>query len=451
MNHSVSRVIASVLAVLLMASLVFAPAVSADAYSTDSLEVALNIDGTDVSIKFCGSEDLLAILASMGEQDSAMNLNLYAGQVGLILELLPLLPEAYGIDAANLAGKLPGSVFAPDSGSAFALPQDVFEMLMSAADFGGEQAQQTSALDPEVLMAAAAALAGHFEAASEVISKNSAMSVSPAVLHLDYGDVNVSQVTVSVGPEAIGGAVKAMLSSMQGDEELKGLLVQVFDMVSGQLPENMAGADGADLLDSVWGSLEQLGDQAAELYVQMNLSVVLDMAMDQETEQPVAMGMTVSMEDNEVSVRATMLGNGALVQVNVNGESIGAQFTLDEMTDTGFTASIRLTQNEQEAAVLQFTLNMEESTFLASASVGAETHSVGGSILSGDDGSVIIRLDTVDGEPAPFSAAIVLRQDDTVEVPAYRDVLTMTEDEVSQLMQMGIELAQAFGLMEPAA
>lgn len=437
MKHSVNRAIALTLAVLLALSLVLAPAAKADAIATDSVELALSIDGADINVKLCGSAELFALLASMGQGGDNLALNLYLGECGLILDCIPILPQAYGIDLENFQENLAKSVFAPDSGSAYALPQEVYDALMSDPTNllallipGG--------LDMELIGTVLESLVMHSLSATQTMMDNVEYTMGPGTLHTDSGDIKVKQITVHISSEAYCTMMTSFIAELKEDTELKENCAALYDMVvaSGlvDVSEDMASASGSDVLDAVWENMDAIAEQICNLYTEQNISATASASLDQETEELLAFGETVTMGEQTMSIDVTVLENAVVVQITANEDNIGMQFSLDEDSDSAFVASIKLTANGQLAGTMRFALDKTAGTFEATADLDGQTASVGGSIIQQED-SLTIRLDTVNGQPAPFDAALILRQMDEISVPSYQDILTLGEEEFSRLLQ----------------
>ena len=124
------RLLALVMAVAMVFGLAVTASAADDAYSA---EVVVETQGLTISgkVAFSPADAALLMGANMlsGGQSFA-GINAYVSATALVLES-PFLKEVYGVEFATLAENLKTSIFAPDSGSQFALDEDTFQQLQS--------------------------------------------------------------------------------------------------------------------------------------------------------------------------------------------------------------------------------------------------------------------------------------------------------------------------------
>ena len=100
---------------------------------TYSAELVMSGKGTDISGKLAldSVQGVLAVLADMrSEGESVMSAAAYASAQALVVDSM-LIGGAYGANLTALAENLPGSIFAPGSGSAFALDEETYEQILA--------------------------------------------------------------------------------------------------------------------------------------------------------------------------------------------------------------------------------------------------------------------------------------------------------------------------------
>ena len=121
------RPLSVVLAIVLICALLPGAAAKAEEEPSYSAELALGDQTYRLSIDV--KNQVFALQAQLG----GSQLGLFASEDAFILQDTLLLGGVYGIDLKNLDKNLPGSVFAPDSGSVLALDQALDDFLMAPA------------------------------------------------------------------------------------------------------------------------------------------------------------------------------------------------------------------------------------------------------------------------------------------------------------------------------
>ena len=134
MHMKMTRNAARVLSVVMALAMVLAMAVPAGAESDAvSVELVLASEGIEASGKVTVSPDLVASVGArllLNGQTFADLTGYFSAQAAAVES--GFLDKTYGVDFATLAENLKTSIFAPDSGSRFALDQESFDQLQAA-------------------------------------------------------------------------------------------------------------------------------------------------------------------------------------------------------------------------------------------------------------------------------------------------------------------------------
>ena len=194
-----SRLLALLMALAMMLSLASAAFAATDAASA---EIIVSGDNFNLTGKLACSEEenALSMGASMTvDGENTVDLTGYFSTKALVL-VSTLLDAPYGIEYAKLAENLPDSVFAPDSGSQFALDQEGYDQLLErfsrVAAMGADAAElpDESGADISGLTDAIVALVPAFSQGIEAASKNMTMESSTGKLTINGTEVNVQTV-----------------------------------------------------------------------------------------------------------------------------------------------------------------------------------------------------------------------------------------------------------------
>ena len=134
-TNALSRVFAWAVAFALVFSLAAVPA-SAESGAL-SAELLISSEEMNVSGKVAldVEQAMLMISAVMTSGGDAFTNAIYLSPLAFIVES-DLVGGSYGLDLPALADNLPNSIFAPDSGSAFALDEETYSQIMEM--FSGE-------------------------------------------------------------------------------------------------------------------------------------------------------------------------------------------------------------------------------------------------------------------------------------------------------------------------
>lgn len=437
-----NRMFAMVLAFVMVFTLAVVPArsVGAESASSNSLEVNIDAEGTVFNGKlyFDMVNEAFAITGSMGYNgQTLMDAALYLGSAGLAVSGAPFLDQAYGIDLQNLTKNLPNSVFAPDSGSQLALDQETYDMLMSGPD-----ALVNSQIAPfsevmELLENGMSVLMPHWEAYTNSLKRNVQITAGPKTLNLPTGDVKTTTSTVSVTGEVVAEAATCLIDSLAGDAEAQAFLAQFYDlMVSSAIitpDENLQGVSGKDLFDTIFQNKEEFCQELTQAFIETNMTIACSAAIDQQTEELVSFGLEMTADGETVSLELVFANGTYYLDVADNGVHSKIVFCIQKDTKDQLVATLAVTEDGVETARIAFTWNKTAGTYKVTVADDTNIGAMTGTITS-DDTSTTITFDEIDGE-SMGNTYIKLSSSDPVTFPSYKDVLTMTEDEILQVVR----------------
>ncbi len=439
-----NRMVALVLAFVMAFTLAAAPArnVSAESASPDpsaSLEVNVDAGGTVFNGKlyFDMVNEVLAAVGSMGYGgQTVMDAALYLGSAGLAVSGTPFLDQVYGVDMQNLSKNLPNSVLAPDSGSQFALDQETYDQLMGGME-GALAPQITVTPDPELMEKGVNALMPHLETYMNVLMQNAQVAAGPKTLSLPTGDVKATASTITVNSAAIAEGMTALINGLAEDPEAQDALAQIYDeLVSSgtvTVSEDMQGVTGKQLFDTIFQNKDEFCQELTESLSASNATITGSAAMDQQTEELVSIGLEIAVDGESVGLELVFANGTYYLDVSDNGVHSKIVFCIQKNTESLLVATLAVTEDDVETARVSFNWNKDAGTYEVTVADETTTSTMTGTITS-DDTSTTITFDAIDGQ-SMGNTYIKLSSNDPITFPSYKEVLTMTEEEILQVVQ----------------
>ena len=405
------RATAAVLALLLICALCL-PGLTAraEAPASCSAELKLKLGGKDLQAKLSADPDhaLLALQAQFGDENSILDLGLFLGRKQIVLQDSLLLNGAYGIDLEKLAENLPNSVFAPDSGSALALDQALYDSLMAPA-----QGKDSSV----GIIGGAGGLVSAGSLASTLL-KNGKMKLSPGEVELESGTVKTTDTAIFFDTQGLAALA---------DKALTG--------VSGEAQGKLAG-----LLTSLLGSGEETGEDYASVrdaLIRADAQLSLSISLNKMTRQVVSVNAILSWEERTTDLRAIFTDNFCSLALTREGsEPLTATLYLDERSGSALAYRLCVTQGDTPGAQLRFRWDKAAGTYVFTAENGGQTDELTGTIQTSQD-TAVITVDTANGQQLG-DIQLTLRRNDHVTLPEYQDIITMDEGGILRLLQRAI-------------
>lgn len=421
-SQSAKRFAGAALALLLVCTLVM-PGLTAGAEAPSAYSAQLNmqVDGQDLSVKLWADLEN-QVFAAQGEADvegeTLAQLGLFISQTAFALQDSMLLGGTYGVDLTGLAENLPGSVFAPGSGSVLALPQPLYDALL------------TNEEDPSVgIIGGADGPTSLFVAGSltTAIMKSVNTKVAPGELVLDSGTIKTTETTITLDAKGMAKLAAALLNDLQENQDAMDALAKLLG-VDSITPEDLA--DGDKLQSELEDALTQAG-----------ASFTASTALDKQTKALVSCSATWTYEGETLDVQAVpAAGRCTLVRSGADGSSSTTGLEVEEDTDQAYALRFYVDQDGQLTSQLLFRWDKEAGTYVLTTQNGDQTDELTGTIQTGEN-SLVITADTANGQ-ALEGCSLTLRRDDPAQMPQFQDILSMSEDSILQVLHTAMTAAQ---------
>lgn len=446
-----ARVFSWVLALALVLSLAAAPAVTASADAgTYSAEVVFSANGVDISGKLAldTNQVLLGVLAAMtSEGQTLLDAAGYLGPQALAVDSM-LLGGAFGIDLATIAQNLPGSIFDPASGSAYALEQEAFDQIMSLLNGEFSQNNQTSNVNTDAVMESINVLAEAYSDIPQEIMGMMTIESSNASVVVNGKPVQVEQVRCTADAETSVAITAALIAPLQNNAQAQEALAVVIDEIAAASQQDL-GITGAELVQVIVSELPQQLPEAKEELAAEQFLVTSSVCISSATQMPVK--FSLELQDADENVVISLLMSEGLdffrLEVTEGSQTVSAlQFEIQENSDSAFVCEFAVIEGDTEDASLRFELNKAGKAFLVSITADGETHSISG-FYTLSDTLFSLTVDKLDGQEFGGTITLNLRSDDAIALPSFTEVTKMSEEEFTALVQTAMEAAESLSQM----
>ncbi len=437
-----SRLLALLMALAMMLSLASAAFAATDATSAEIIVSADNFNLTG-KLSYSEEENALSMGASMAvDGENTIDLTGYFSAKALVL-VSALLDAPYGIEYAKLAENLPDSVFAPDSGSQFALDQEDYDQLLElvsgAAAMGADAAElpDVSGVDISGLTDAIVALVPAFSQGIEAASKNMTMESSTGKLTINGTEVNVQTVKVQYGTASVIALYDAVLSAAKDDEAAQNAIATLIDLVNATGED--LGVTGAEFVQALVEHNQEMRDSMAEALGQYDIQCEVTASANEEGTALVEADVKLSMDGEPVEVKLQMSESLDYLRLDLNagGETAALAFAVTENSEDTLAFRFSVLSGEDEDAVV-YTQDKKAQTFdvsmVETVSGQTTTTTVSGHYVV-EENLLSLVVDTLDGQDMGGSVTLNLRTNDTLTVPSFTEITKLTEEELMNVFQ----------------
>lgn len=445
-----ARVFSWVLAFALIFSLAAAPAASADD-GTYSAEIVLSMEGTDISGKLAldTNQLLLGVLAAMAsEGETLMDGAAYLSAQALAVDSM-LLGGAFGIDLTTIAQNLPSSIFAPNSGSAYALDEDTYQQVMDVLTGKAiEQVQAPAAMDTSAVEEAAAVLMEAYSGIPEQVMALMTIESSNTSVIINSKPVQVQQIRCTADGDTSVSIVQMLLQPTIDSTQVQDALATLIDASAASSQQDL-GATGAEIVQALVQEFPAELEQARQKLVESGFSATSYACITADTQMPVKFALEVTSEGSTMALN--LLASDTLdyfaFQLVENGQVTAAlEFHVQENSENALVLRFSVQEEGTETAALGFELDKAGHAFLLSATADGETHSLSG-FYTISEGLFSLTVDKLDGQDFGGTITLNLRSNDTIALPAFTEVSTMSEEEFTALVETVTAVAESLSKM----
>ena len=437
-----SRLLALLMALAMMLSLASAAFAATDATSAEIIVSADNFNLTG-KLAYSEEENALSMGASMTvDGENTVDLTGYFSAKALVL-VSTLLDAPYGIEYAKLAENLPDSVFAPDSGSQFALDQEDYDQLLElvsgAAAMGADAAElpDVSGVDISGLTDSVTALMPALTTAFQAASQNMTMQTTTGKVSINGAEVNVQTVKVQYGTAAVAALVDSLLATAKDDEAVQNAMIALIDFLNAS--GNDMGVTGEEFVQAVVEQNQEMRDAVAEALADYDVAWEVYLSSNEDGTAPVELGFQMTLDGETVEVKLQMSESQDYFRLDLNagGETAALVFAVTENSEDALAFRFSVLSGEDEDAVVYtqdkkaqtFDVSMVETVFGQTTTTTVSGHYVV------EENLLSLVVDTLDGQDMGGSVTLNLRTNDTLTVPSFTEITKLTEEELMNVFQ----------------
>lgn len=437
-----SRLLALLMALAMMLSLASAAFAATDATSAEIIVSGDNFNLTG-KLAYSEEENALSMGASMtADGENTVDLTVYSGAKALVL-VSALLDAPYGIEYAKLAENLPNSVFAPNSGSQFALDQEDYDQLLElvsgAAAMGADAAElpDVSGVDISGLTDSVTALMPALTTAFQAASQNMTMQTTTGKVSINGAEVNVQTVKVQYGTAAVAALVDSLLATAKDDEAVQNAIIALIDFLNAS--GNDMGVTGEEFVQAVVEQNQEMRDAVAEALADYDVAWELYISSNEDGTAPVELGFQMTLDGETVEAKLQMSESldYLRLELNAGGETAALVFAVTENSEDALAFRFSVLSGEDEDAVV-YTQDKKAQTFdvsmVETVSGQATTTTVSGHYVV-EENLLSLVVDTLDGQDMGGSVTLNLRTNDTLTVPSFTEITKLTEEELMNVFQ----------------
>lgn len=437
-----SRLLALLMALAMMLSLASAAFAATDAASAEIIVSGDNFNLTG-KLAYSEEENALSMGASMtADGENTVDLTVYSGAKALVL-VSALLDAPYGIEYAKLAENLPNSVFAPNSGSQFALDQEDYDQLLElvsgVAAMGADAAElpDESSVDISGLTDSVTALMPALTTAIQAASQNMTMQTTTGKVSVNGAEVNVQTVKVQYGTAAVAALVDSLLATAKDDEAVQNAMIALIDFLNAS--GNDMGVTGEEFVQAVVEQNQEMRDAVAEALADYDVAWELYISSNEDGTAPVELGFQMTLDGETVEAKLQMSESldYLRLELNAGGETAALVFAVTENSEDALAFRFSVLSGEDEDAVV-YTQDKKTQTFdvsmVETVSGQTTTTTVSGHYVV-EENLLSLVVDTLDGQDMGGSVTLNLRVNDTLTVPSFTEITELTEEELMNVLQ----------------
>ena len=437
-----SRLLALLMALAMMLSLASAAFAATDATSAEIIVSGDNFNLTG-KLAYSEEENALSMGASMAvDGENTVDLTGYFSAKALVL-VSALLDAPYGIEYAKLAENLPDSVFAPDSGSQFALDQEDYDQLLElvsgVAAMGADAAElpDESSVDISGLTDSVTALMPALTTAFQAASQNMTMQTTTGKVSINGAEVNVQTVKVQYGTAAVAALVDSLLATAKDDEAVQNAMIALIDFLNAS--GNDMGVTGEEFVQAVVEQNQEMRDAVAEALADYDVAWELYISSNEDGTAPVELGFQMTLDGETVEAKLQMSESldYLRLELNAGGETAALVFAVTENSEDALAFRFSVFSGEDEDAVV-YTQDKKMQTFdvsmVETVSGQTTTTTVSGHYVV-EENLLSLVVDTLDGQDMGGSVTLNLRVNDTLTVPSFTEITELTEEELMNVFQ----------------
>lgn len=415
--------------------------VLASSYEQGSTELTAEMEGmgtAKVKIYTSAKKEASVIEANATYLDDDIDFTLYCTAKELALESKTLLgKKAYGLNLDKLSTNLPKSVFAPDSGSNYALPEEIYDVLLNAGNYTGnsknleKDAQET--------------LKSFMTELTKSLEKHGNVKKGSSTVSFGSSSKKCSAVNVEMDAKAMLNIASDLLKWAGSDKSLKTFLKTYATEYSDLLESS--GIDMEDFVEDFYDAIESYSDRIKDLKDDLeDETAQLNLAFFIAGNQLVKVEVQALEDDEELMYCSATYGPDAaapqLIEVvyEQGRDEVQVSYTVETDTKSDYSAKLKV-KGISGFGDISGTVSWDKKDGGMTVKLkqnGTELASLKANLLLNSD-SLSLKLDKITDMGSDVNVPVklsVLAKDNMPAMPDYTDVATFRdEDKLESVME----------------
>lgn len=392
----------------------------------------------DVKLFFDGDDAEFALQAEASLDNETVDLSAFISEDDFALRSDRLLSNAYGIDLKNAEKNLEDSVFAPGSGK-YAMDKISYDSLMQSMKNQKNFEELSEKLNQ--------VLERYTELAIEAACEKGNAEKSDETISVGSDRVDTTAVTLTFDRDAMQAFLTVLYDEFIEDEELRELLEEYVELSAVQV----SGQSAQDIVDELYEELsrDDFYDMLDGIKADLELKAVFYVA---ESNKHLA-ALKIS-EGNNGSLMLT-LGEALAKTEEISFsyedryERVDVIYSISENTADTYRAKFTVSEDGDVAVSCKIDWDKSSGEFEISGSADYDDFGIKGSLIwKEDEIRLSVREISDDYMTADVDVSLTFAQNTPMpKLPLYRDILTMTEEEIDETVEEIVNNIRRLGLI----
>ncbi|NLM83136.1 MAG: zinc ribbon domain-containing protein [Clostridiales bacterium] len=410
--------------------------ISADLSEWDILRGSLPLSGRMKFYSDAADKKFAAEMSLTYDGERPVDAALYASPDAIVLGSNSLLKNKYGVNLKKAASNLDKSVFAPDSGTDFALDEDIYAMLRAFFESFGEKNKDLEKNLTDLSNK-------YIELLIDVACKAGETEKESVTLEIGSEKVKTTAVTLTLDTEAMAEIVREMAKEAAKDKKLRSTAKDLAALGSGTAMFGYYGApDQDELEEEIDEFFDNLVDEAEEIAEEIesmgNFRLILEFYVAKDGKTLAAFSMK-AREGSDIAFSLSLtlgknLGTSEEISLRMNHGwyNVAVIYSVAENTKTDYAAKLTFQEGNSSQSI-RITWSKSDGTYRVS---GGGVDLRGTLKQSGKKTTITVREVTINGRSMDIDLTVVLNESESVPSPgSYTDILTITETQIENLVE----------------
>ena len=403
------------------------------AIDSEELGAELGFDSASIGGKFYYGENQFLIDDLHVKVGDIVNVsaNLYSSDDRIYIENDEFLGGAWGFEKGKTSESFADSIFAPDSGSAYALPEEAYEIIDGMLKYYDECNVEDTRKDLGKF------IEDYLKVAVKSISKNAEYESDNDKVDVGDDSVNARVITVSINEDTIVAVLEDIYAEMEKDKDLKKFVTEQAEALLEHIDLDM-DIEADEIYDNLLDALDEAVDVAKDEIedVDIELEIVTPKMSSK------LMKLVVSSDGDEIFTLD--LGKDGIKDSErielIIGEEISVVYEIEEHSKKIYKSALEVEYDGTEVFAMDFEFDAKEEYF--EISIDDLGVSLSGSYtVDGDVYTFICNEISAAGETIEdvFSIKIAIEEKadmpDILEPDEVNDIFDIEESDINKIIE----------------